>query len=120
MLPNTCIPPRDRPATRKAAARVRVVETGALETSTMPMRPPNVLLVLTDDQGYPPIGANGHPFVQTRHLDRFRAEAVRFEQFHAGTTCAPTRAALGLSAARIKIRSHSIGLPKKVLRIERA
>jgi arylsulfatase A-like enzyme len=60
----------------------------------MPMRPPNVLLVLTDDQGYPPIGANGHPFVQTPHLDRFRAEAVRFEQFHAGTTCAPTRAGL--------------------------
>jgi len=55
---------------------------------------PNVILVLTDDQGYPPIGANGHPFVQTPHLDQFRAEAVRFEQFHSGTTCAPTRAGL--------------------------
>ncbi len=57
-------------------------------------RPPNVILVLTDDQGYPPIGANGHPFVQTPHLDAFHAEAVRFEQFHSGTTCAPTRAGL--------------------------
>ncbi len=57
-------------------------------------RPPNVVLVLTDDQGYPPIGANGHPFVETPHLDAFHAEAVRFEQFHSGTTCAPTRAGL--------------------------
>lgn len=58
------------------------------------MQPPNVVFVLTDDQGYPPIGANGHPYVQTPHLDRFCAEAVRFEQFHSGTTCAPTRAGL--------------------------
>ncbi|HTX50218.1 MAG TPA: arylsulfatase [Caulobacteraceae bacterium] len=59
------------------------------------LRPPrHVIFVLTDDQGYPPIGANGHPFVKTPNLDRFHAEAVRFEQFHSGTTCAPTRAGL--------------------------
>ena len=57
-------------------------------------RPPNVVIVLTDDQGYPPLGAHGHPFVQTPHLDAFHAEAVRFDQFHSGTTCAPTRAGL--------------------------
>ena len=60
----------------------------------MARRPRHVIFVLTDDQGYPPIGANGHPFVQTPHLDRFHAGAVRFEQFHSGTTCAPTRAGL--------------------------
>jgi arylsulfatase A-like enzyme len=59
-----------------------------------PARPRHVVFVLTDDQGYPPIGANGHPFAQTPHLDRFHAEAVRLEQFHSGTTCAPTRAGL--------------------------
>jgi arylsulfatase A-like enzyme len=57
-------------------------------------RRPNVVLVLTDDQGYPPLGAHGHPFVKTPHLDRFHGEAVRFEQFHSGTTCAPTRAGM--------------------------
>lgn len=57
-------------------------------------RRPNVILVLTDDQGYPPLGAHGHPFIRTPHLDRFHGEAVRFEQFHSGTTCAPTRAGL--------------------------
>ena len=60
----------------------------------MPAKKPNIVFVLTDDQGYPPLGAHGHPFVRTPHLDRFHADAVRFEQFHSGTTCAPTRAGL--------------------------
>jgi arylsulfatase A-like enzyme len=57
-------------------------------------RQPNVIFVLTDDQGYPPLGAHGHPFIQTPNLDAFHGESVRFEQFHTGTTCAPTRAGL--------------------------
>ena len=57
-------------------------------------RRPNVVFVLTDDQGYPPMGCHGHPFMRTPHLDAFHSESVRFEQFHTGTTCAPTRAGL--------------------------
>ena len=58
----------------------------------MRVRRPNIIFVLTDDQGYPPIGVHGHPFVETPHLDQFFSDSVRFEQFHSGTTCAPTRA----------------------------
>ena len=57
-------------------------------------RQPNVVFVLTDDQGYPPMGCHGHPFIETPHLDAFHNESVRFGQFHVGTTCAPTRAGL--------------------------
>ena len=57
-------------------------------------RQPNVVFVLTDDQGYPPMGCHGHPFIQTPNLDTFHGESIRFEQFHTGTTCAPTRAGL--------------------------
>lgn len=57
-------------------------------------RQPSIVFVLTDDQGFPPLGCHGHPFVRTPHLDAFHAEAVHFEQFHSGTTCAPTRAGL--------------------------
>jgi len=57
-------------------------------------RRPNIVFVLTDDQGYPPLGCHGHPFVQTPHVDALHAGGVRFEQFHSGTTCAPTRAGL--------------------------
>jgi len=57
-------------------------------------RKPNVVFVITDDQGYPPMGCHGHPFIQTPNLDRFYGESRRFNQFHTGTTCAPTRAGL--------------------------
>ncbi len=55
---------------------------------------PNIVFVLTDDQGYPPVGRHGHPYIKTPHLDAFHDQAVRFDQFHTGTTCAPTRAGL--------------------------
>ena len=57
-------------------------------------RQPNVVFVLTDDQGYPPVGAHGHPFIQTPNLDAMHADCVRLGQFHTGTTCAPTRSGL--------------------------
>ena len=55
---------------------------------------PNIVLVITDDQGYPALGSSGHPFIRTPHLDAFHDESVRFTDFHSGTTCAPTRAGL--------------------------
>ena len=58
------------------------------------MRKPNIVFVLTDDQGYPPLGCHGHKFIQTPGIDKFYNSAIRFDQFHCGTTCAPTRAGL--------------------------
>jgi arylsulfatase A-like enzyme len=55
---------------------------------------PNIILLLTDDQGYGPLGAHGHPFLKTPHLDQFHADSVRFTDFHSGSTCAPTRSGL--------------------------
>jgi len=57
-------------------------------------RQPNIVLVITDDQGYPPLGCHGHPFVKTPNLDAFHGQSIRFTDFHSGTTCAPTRAGL--------------------------
>lgn len=55
---------------------------------------PNVILVITDDQGYGDFGCHGNPYIQTPNLDDFHKEAVRFTDFHVSPTCAPTRAAL--------------------------
>ena len=57
-------------------------------------RRPNVVYVMTDDQGYGDIAALGNRVVRTPHLDRLWRESVHFTEFHASPTCAPTRAAL--------------------------
>ena len=57
-------------------------------------RKPNIIFILTDDQGYGDISAHGNPVLKTPNLDRLRAEGVRFTDFHVSPTCAPTRSAL--------------------------
>lgn len=55
---------------------------------------PNILFILTDDQGYGDLQAHGHPYLKTPHLNRLHAESVRFDNFYVSPSCAPTRAAL--------------------------
>jgi arylsulfatase A-like enzyme len=56
---------------------------------------PNVILVMTDDQGWGDTGYNGHPHLQTPHLDRMSAEGVTFTRFYsAAAMCSPTRASV--------------------------
>lgn len=55
---------------------------------------PNVIVILTDDQGYGDLGRHGHPFLKTPHLDRVYDESVRFDNFYVSPSCSPTRAAL--------------------------
>ena len=55
---------------------------------------PNVILIMTDDQGYGDLACHGNPVLKTPHLDRLYAESVRFTDFHVSPFCTPTRAAL--------------------------
>ena len=55
---------------------------------------PNVVIVITDDQGYGDLGCNGNTVIQTPHMDRLCAEGVMLDNYHVDPTCAPTRAAL--------------------------
>lgn len=59
----------------------------------MPERP-NIVFILTDDQGYGELGCHGNPVISTPNLDRLHAESVRLTDYHVGPTCAPTRAGL--------------------------
>ena len=56
--------------------------------------PPNVVLILTDDQGYGDLSCLGNPVLKTPNLDRLHAESVRLTDYHVDPTCSPTRAAL--------------------------
>jgi arylsulfatase len=55
---------------------------------------PNVILVITDDQGYGDIGYNGNPHIITPNLDKFASESIRFNNFNVSPVCAPTRSSL--------------------------
>ena len=55
---------------------------------------PNVVLVITDDQGYGDLACHGNRSIRTPALDQLHGRSVRFTNFHVSPTCAPTRAAL--------------------------
>ncbi|MCD6346804.1 MAG: arylsulfatase [Bacteroidales bacterium] len=71
---------------------------------------PNVILILTDDQGYGDIGAHGSPYVKTPAMDKLHDQSVCLVNFHVDPCCAPTRSALltGQYSSRTGVW-HTIG-----------
>ena len=65
-------------------------------------RQPNVILIVTDDQGYGDLSCHGNPTLKTPNLDLLHSRSYRFTDFHVSPFCTPTRAALmtGRYAAR--------------------
>ncbi len=63
---------------------------------------PNVIVIITDDQGYGDFSCHGNPVLKTPFMDRLAAESVRFTDFHVTPVCTPTRGQLmtGLDALR--------------------
>lgn len=59
-----------------------------------PQRPPNVVLVITDDQGYGDLGVHGNTMIKTPNIDALARESVSLNDYHVDPTCSPTRSAL--------------------------
>jgi arylsulfatase A-like enzyme len=59
-----------------------------------PRQPPNVVLIMTDDQGWGDVGFHGNPQLKTPHLDRLAEQSVELTQFYVCPVCSPTRASL--------------------------
>lgn len=55
---------------------------------------PNVVIVITDDQGYGDLSCHGNPVLKTPCIDELFRESVRLIDYHVAPTCSPTRAAL--------------------------
>ncbi|MEO0414002.1 MAG: arylsulfatase [Verrucomicrobiota bacterium] len=55
---------------------------------------PNIVIVITDDQGYGDLSCHGHPSLKTPALDKLASESVRLDDYHVAPTCSPTRCAL--------------------------
>jgi arylsulfatase A-like enzyme len=89
----------------KYASLLLFVVAAALAT------PPNVVLIMTDDQGYGDLACHGNPILKTPNLDALHAESLRFTDFHSMSFCTPTRAALmtGRNASRTGAYRTSAG-----------
>ena len=72
---------------------------------------PNVVIVMTDDQGMGDFSFFGNPVLKTPHLDKFADTAVRFTDFHVAPMCSPTRGQLltGVDAVRNGVTSVTAG-----------
>ena len=64
---------------------------------------PNIVLIVTDDQGWWDLGVHGNQEIDTPHLDRLAAESVELTRFYVQPVCAPTRA--GLMTGRHYLRT---------------
>jgi arylsulfatase A-like enzyme len=59
-----------------------------------PAKKPNVIVIITDDQGFGDLGFHGNPKIRTPNLDKFAGESVRMKNFHVCPVCSPTRSSL--------------------------
>ncbi|MHC4624805.1 MAG: arylsulfatase [Planctomycetota bacterium] len=73
---------------------------------------PNVILIMTDDQGYGDFSCHGNPVLKTPNLDTLHGQSVRLTDFHVAPMCTPTRSQLisGLDALRNRARHVCGGL----------
>ncbi len=62
--------------------------------ATTPRSRPNIILILTDDQGYGDLGVTGNPIVQTPHIDALARRSASLSEFYVCPVCSPTRACL--------------------------
>jgi arylsulfatase len=88
-----------------------MVSGGVTAWAAEPAKRPNVLILLTDDQGYGDLSSHGNPVLKTPNMDRLRGESVRFTDFHVSPMCSPTRGQLmtGVDALRNGATSVTAG-----------
>jgi len=79
---------------------------GVLGSCTKKTKRPNVILIITDDQGYGDFGIMGNPLIQTPHLDSMAKKSAQMTNFYVSPVCAPTRACL--MTGRYNYRTRAI------------
>ncbi len=74
------------------------------------MKKPNVIVFITDDQGYGDLGCTGNPWLKTPNIDAFKQESVSCDDFHVSPLCTPTRGAL--MTGRRPVRNGAWGVSR--------
>ncbi|MFT5474108.1 MAG: arylsulfatase A-like enzyme [Kiritimatiellia bacterium] len=76
------------------AACMLSLSTTMLHAAKLAGSRPNIILIMTDDQGMGDLSCMGNPILKTPHTDALYAKSTRFTDFHVSPTCAPTRSAM--------------------------
>ena len=82
------------------------------------MARPNVIFILTDDQGYGDLSYTGNPVLRTPALDRLQAESVRFTDFHVCPVCTPTRGELLTGVDSLRNGATFVCMGRSLLRAD--
>jgi len=77
---------------------------------------PNVLLIMTDDQGWGDLSFHGNDSIFTPNIDRLAAQACRFDRFYVSPVCAPTRASLLTGRYHLRTGTSWVTHRKEVMR----
>ena len=78
--------------------------------------PPNVIIVMTDDQGYGDLSANGNPVLRTPKLDQLASQSIRLTDFHVAPMCTPTRGQLMSGRDALDNGAMNVGSGRTMLR----
>jgi arylsulfatase A len=87
----------------------------ALAAAAAPAKP-NVILIMTDDQGYGDLSSHGNTRLKTPHLDRLASESVEFTNFTVSSVCAPTRASLLTGRYALRCGVHGVTGGRETMR----
>ena len=78
--------------------------------------PPNVVVVMTDDQGFGDLSFYGNPVLRTPNLDRLAVESARLDDFHVAPMCTPTRGQLLTGIDALENRAMNVSSGRSLLR----
>jgi len=81
---------------------------GIGQTTVAQRKQPNIILIITDDQGWGDIHSHGNDLIDTPVLDKLAAEGARFDRFFVSSVCAPTRASLLTGRYYLRTGTHGV------------
>lgn len=103
-------------ASRREFLRAAALTPPLLAQDRGAARPPNVIIVLSDDQGYGDFSCHGNPVLKTPAIDRWHAQSVRFTDFHVAPMCTPTRGQLMSGQDALRNGATSVTAGRAILR----